>query len=70
MGDDMTELNTPMSILKAALKKEKASYRFYDDLLKKHKSIEILREMIEQLREEEYRHIQIIEKKITKLGLD
>jgi len=65
----MTELNTPMAILKAALKKENASYRFYDNLLKEHKSIEILREMIEQLREEEYRHIQIIEKKITKLGL-
>ena len=67
MGDDMTELNTPMAILKAALKKEKAAYRFYDNLLKEHKSIEILREMIEQLREEEYRHVQIIEKKIAKL---
>ncbi len=65
----MNELNTPMGILKTALKMEKASYRFYDDLLKKHKSSEILREIIEQLREEEYRHIQIIEKKITKLGL-
>jgi len=65
----MTELNKPMSILKSALKKEKASYRFYEDLLKKHKSVEILKDTIEQLKEEEYKHIQIIEKKITKLGL-
>ena len=65
----MTELNTPMSILEEALRKEKASYRFYDDLLKDHKSVEILRDTIKQLREEEYRHIQIIEKKIAKLGL-
>ena len=65
----MTELMDPIGILKTALKQEQASYSFYDDLLKKYKSIEILREIIEQLRDEEYRHIQRIEKQITKLGL-
>ena len=65
----MTELMDPISILKKALKKEQASYRFYDDLLKQYKSIEILRETIEQLRDEEYSHIKMIENQITKVGL-
>ena len=64
----MTELMDPISILKKALKKEQASYRFYDDLLKQYKSIEILRETIEQLRDEEYSHIKMIENQITKVG--
>ena len=65
----MSELIDPISILKTALKKEQASYRFYDELLKQYRSIEILSETIEQLREEEYSHIKMIENQITKFGL-
>ena len=65
----MTELIDPIGILKRALEKEQASYRFYDEILKQYRSIEILRETIEQLRDEEYRHIKMIENQITKFGL-
>ncbi len=59
-------LSTPMEILEAALAKEKAAYRFYDTLLN-NTGIEILREVIEHLREEEYRHILLVEKMMVKI---
>ncbi len=65
----MTELIDPIGILKRALEKEQAAYRFYDGLMKKYRSIEIIRETIEQLRDEEYRHIKMIENQITKFDL-
>ena len=69
MDDEIRKPNTTSEVLEAALKKEKAAYRFYDRLLKENMSIDILKETIEKLRDEEYKHIRFIEKKIAKLGL-
>ena len=66
MTTDLKALSTPMAILEAALEKEKAAYRFYDQLLN-NTNIGILREIIEHLLEEEYKHIQLIEKKMAAL---
>jgi rubrerythrin len=66
MTTDLKALSTPMAILEAALEKEKAAYRFYDQLLN-NTNIDMLRETIEHLLEEEYKHIQLIEKKMASL---
>ena len=63
-----TKSYTVSEILEMALKREKASYQFYDKIIK-NISVNTLVETIEQLREEEYKHIKIIEKKIAGLGL-
>ena len=59
-------LSTPMEILKAAIEKEKAAYQFYQELLN-NTSIGMLQEIIEHLLQEEYKHIQLIEKKMAAL---
>ena len=61
-------LETPYDILRAALKKEKAAYRYYDNLLKDEK-VHALREFLEDLRNEEYKHIRRIEKKLSQMEL-
>jgi rubrerythrin len=59
-------LSTPMEILEAAIEKEKAAYQFYQELLN-NTSIGMLQEIIEHLLQEEYKHIQLIEKKMAAL---
>jgi rubrerythrin len=66
MPIDPLQLSTPMAILEAALDKEKAAYRFYEQLLN-NTNIGLLQEIIEHLLEEEYKHIQLIEKKMASL---
>jgi rubrerythrin len=66
MTIDPNSLSTPMAILEAALDKEKAAYRFYDQL-RNNTNVGLLQEIIEHLLEEEYKHIQLIEKKIAAL---
>jgi rubrerythrin len=66
MTTDPKSLSTPMAILEAALGKEKAAYQFYDQLLN-NTNIGMLQEIIEHLLEEEYKHIQLIEKKMASL---
>jgi len=66
MTTDLQALSTPVAILEAALEKEKAAYRFYNQLLN-NTNVGILREIIEHLLEEEYKHIQLIEKKMAAL---
>lgn len=68
MEDKIRSLETPYDILRAALKKEKASYRYYDNLLKDEK-VHALREFLEDLRNEEYKHIRRIEKKLSQMEL-
>ena len=55
-------------ILSMALKKEQDSYRFYDDLLQNTK-VAILHDLIEELRDEELKHIKMIKKKTTEMSL-
>jgi len=66
MKNETQALSTPMAILEAALEKEKAAYHFYDQLLK-NTNVGLLQEIIEHLIDEEYKHIQLIEKKIAAL---
>jgi rubrerythrin len=66
MKDNPFSLSTPMEILEAALTKEKAAYQFYEELLN-NTNIEMLQEIIEHLLQEEYKHIQLIEKKLATL---
>jgi rubrerythrin len=66
MKDNPLSLSTPMEILEAALTKEKAAYGFYEELLN-NTNIEMLQEIIELLLQEEYKHIQLIEKKLATL---
>jgi len=66
MTTNLKALSTPIAILEAALEKEKAAYQFYDQLLNST-NVGILREIIEHLLEEEYKHIQLIEKKMAAL---
>ena len=57
---------TPMEILRAALKKERDAYHFYNDLLNTT-TVFFLQELLEHLRDEEHKHILMIEKEIAKL---
>ena len=57
---------TPIEILQAALKKEKDAYHYYDTLLNST-SVVFLQELLEQLRDEEHKHMLLIERKINKL---
>ncbi len=66
MKNSQLSLSTPMEILEAALSKEKAAYNFYEKLLN-NTNIGMLQEIIEQLLQEEYKHIQLIEKKMVAL---
>ena len=69
MNEETLSLSTVDDILKAALSKEKASFFFYDNLLK-NRTVAPLREILEHLREEEYKHIRLIEKKIARMEMD
>lgn len=57
---------TPIDILTAALKKEKEACSFYEQLIDSS-SVTVVRELLEQLRDEEHKHMLMIEKKISRL---
>ena len=61
-------LSTPMEILKAALRKEESAYRFYENL-GAITHIAPVKQLVTQLKEEEHRHIQMIQKIIVELSL-
>lgn len=61
-------LSTPMEILQAALRKEESAYRFYENIGELTHSAPI-RQLVIQLKEEEFRHIRLIQKKIVELNL-
>jgi rubrerythrin len=65
MRAENKKLRTPIDILEAALAKERDAYRFYDDLLKEVKVV-MVQEILEKLRDEEHKHILMIEREITK----
>jgi rubrerythrin len=56
-------------ILKRALAKEKAAFTFYDRLLKST-NIELIQDLLQDLKNEEYKHIKMIESKIRRLNLE
>ncbi len=57
-------LSAPDDILEAALKKEKVAFRFYNNLLQ-GTHVDFVRDLLEQLRDEEAKHVRMIEKKIA-----
>lgn len=57
---------TPIEILQTALKKEKDAYHFYDTLLNST-TVVFLQELLEQLRDEEHKHVLMIEKILRKM---
>ena len=66
MSTQPPTLQTPIEILQAALKKEKDAYRFYDTLLNST-TVLFLQELLEQLRDEEHKHVLMIEKILAKM---
>ena len=68
MQNGLQKANSMSQILEVALKREREAYRFYDRLLSETK-VGILKEILEQLRDEEQKHIRMIEKKIAQMNL-
>ncbi len=62
------KLKTPVGILEAALAHEKEAYSFYSDLLSFQK-VNSLRRLVEQLKDEEYKHMRLLEDKLVKFRL-
>ncbi len=57
---------TPDQILRLALQKEKAAYEFYSEACSETK-VDMIRELLEALRNEEAKHIKLIEKKLVEI---
>ncbi len=56
---------SPFDVLQAALRREKSSYAFYDGLLRRSSTVDFLSDLLEELRDAEFHHIKMIEKKIA-----
>lgn len=64
--EEKNEYGTLMEILEEALKREKSAYQFYASV-RDHAKALLIRDLAEQLCEEERRHAQLIEQQILKL---
>jgi rubrerythrin len=60
------ELSTPDRILEVALAKEKEAREFYDEQATRCR-VDFVRKLLEKLRDEEARHIRMVEGMMTKL---
>ncbi len=65
---DKRRLSTPDEILNAALAKERQSRAFYAGLAEQCR-IEMVRELLEKLKDEENKHIKMIEEMLADLRL-
>jgi rubrerythrin len=68
MDERISRRKTPGELLELALAKEKQSHAFYEALLA-HGQAGLLRELVEQLKDEEYNHVRRIEQKLAELNL-
>ncbi len=66
--EDYTGLKMPDDILNAALVQEKKAHDFYTKMSARCQ-IDFVRELIEKLKDEEYKHIQLIEGMLVQLRL-
>lgn len=69
--DDMRDnrrLNTPDEILNAALAKERQARQFYAGLAEQCQ-IEMVRELLEKLKDEENKHVKMVEDMLADLRL-
>ena len=64
--DDHTELRMPDEILRTALEMEKQAHDFYAGLATEC-SVDFVRELLEKLQDEEYKHMHMIEHMLGKL---
>ena len=62
------ELRTPDQILRVALAKEKEARDFYDEQAT-HCRVDFVRELLEKLKDEESKHIRLVQGMITKLSV-
>ena len=62
-------IRTPEEILEMALRREQTSFQFYSRLVDQSAGVEIIRTLLDQLKDEELRHVRMIEKKLTHLRL-
>ena len=58
--------HTPIEILQVALLKEQNSYAFYNDMLQQS-TVGFVSDLLEELRDSEFHHMKMIEKKIVTL---
>ena len=58
----------PEDILNVALVQEKKAYEFYAEVYA-HSNVGVVRELVEKLKDEEYKHIQLIEGMLRRLKL-
>jgi rubrerythrin len=65
---DNRRLNTPDEILNAALAKERQSREFYARLAQQCQ-IEMVRELLEKLKDEENKHVKMVEDMLAALRL-
>jgi rubrerythrin len=65
---DKRRLSTPDEILNAALVKERQSRAFYAGLAEQCR-VEMVRELLEKLKDEENKHVKMVEDMLTDLRL-
>lgn len=65
---DKPSMTTPGELLRAALVKEQQAHDFYNGALL-HCKIEMVRELLEKLKDEESRHIHMIRNMLARLEL-
>jgi rubrerythrin len=68
MDQRILKLKTVDEILRAALAKEQAAFDFYSELLN-HTKIDLVRDLVALLKDEEQKHMRLIERKLTELTL-
>ena len=62
------ELRTPDQILRVALAKEKEARDFYDEQAT-HCRVDFVRKLLEKLKDEESKHVRLVQGMITKLSV-
>ena len=68
MNSKQAELTTPMDILRKALEKEQQAFEFYSSMLNQTR-VRMLQELLATLKDEEQKHIRMIQGKIADLEL-
>jgi len=60
--------STPEEVLNLAMSKERAAFRAYDRMLRVA-NIDLIRDLLQDLKNEEYKHIQMIEARLMRIRL-
>ena len=64
-----SKIKTPEEILELALKREQSAFQFYSNMLSHAGGVDVVRTLIEQLKDEELKHVRLVEKKLMQLRL-